>query len=152
MGIHQGVMTSRNRVNPKRSGGGGTLCPTARRLPAISHRNHLEVSKLLTFPTIMLNQRQHSHFEHILNGCPEIGPSLPKTYKIFEANFRNVDFVQSFDNKNFQYQFKYKLLMFWGFFWGAACYSSSKINKSQIFAYDFPLFAIGQFGDLLGPN
>ena len=37
--------------------GGGTLCPTVRRSPAISHRSHLEVSKLLTFPKIMLTQR-----------------------------------------------------------------------------------------------
>ena len=56
--------------------------------------------------------RQYSHFEHILNGCPENGPSSPKTYKIFEANFRKVDSFQNFDNENFQCHFKYKLLMF----------------------------------------
>ena len=105
-----------NRKLTLKGAGGGTLCPTARRSPAISQRNHLEVSKLLTFPKIMLTQRQHSHFEHILNGCPEIGPSLPKTYKIFEGNFRNVDFLQNFDNKNFQFQFKHELLMFLEFF------------------------------------
>ena len=91
--------------------GGGTLCPTVMRLPAISHRNHLEVSKLLTFPKIMLTQRQHSHFEHILNGCPEIGPGSAKTDKIFEANLRKVDSFQNFHNKNFQILFKYELLM-----------------------------------------
>ena len=100
-------------------------------------KNHLEVSKLLTFPEIMLTQRCYSHFEHILNGCPENGPSLPKTYKIFEANFRKVDFFQNSESENFQFHFKYKLLMFSGFFLGAACLSSSKIDESRIFDYEF---------------
>ena len=47
----------------------------------------------------MLTQGWYSHFEHILNDCPEIGPSLPKTYKIFEANFGKIDFFQSFDKR-----------------------------------------------------
>ena len=28
---------------------------------------------------------------------PEIGPSLPRAYKIFGANFENIDFFQTFD-------------------------------------------------------
>ena len=46
-------------LNPKRwcGGGGGYNFPPARRSPAGSQRNHLEISKLLTFPRIMLTQR-----------------------------------------------------------------------------------------------
>ena len=44
----------------------------------------------------MLNQGFLCHFEHILNNRPEIGPSLPRTYKIVGANFENIDFFQIF--------------------------------------------------------
>ena len=81
-------------INPKGCRGEGQMSPTVRRQAANSHRNHLKVSKLLTFPKIMLTQRQYSHIEHILNDCPEIGPSSSQTYKIFEANFRKVDFFK----------------------------------------------------------
>ena len=44
-------------------GAGGHKCPMAIRSPAISHKNHLEVSKLLTFPKIMLTKRWYSYLE-----------------------------------------------------------------------------------------
>ena len=71
-------------------GDGAGIYPFVGRLAAISRRSHLGSQQFLTFPKMMLAKRQHSHFEHILNDCPEIGPSLPKTYKIFEANFKKV--------------------------------------------------------------
>ena len=54
-----------------------------------------------------------------------------KTYKIFEAIFRKIDFYQNFDYENFQSYFKYELLMILEFFWGAACLSSSKIDEPK---------------------
>ena len=78
-------------------GGGGKNDTMDVRSSAISHRNHLEVSKFMTFPKIMLTKWKYSHFEHILTDCPEIGPSSPKTYEIFEANFGKIDFFQIFD-------------------------------------------------------
>ena len=81
------------------------------------HRKTMTVSLLVTLlvtliVAVIVERKIGLHFEHILNGCPENGPSSPKTYKIFEANFRKVDFFQNFDNENFQYHFKYELLMF----------------------------------------
>ena len=55
--------------------------------------------------------------------------SLPRAYKIVGANFENIDFFQTFDKQNFWFYFKSELLMFWRFFWGAACLSSSKIGR-----------------------
>ena len=98
--------------------------------------------------------RRCHHFGHIdvcsYNNRWKTGS--PKTYKIFEVNFRKIDFSQNFDDKSLQFYFKSELLMLWGFFWGTACLSSSKIDKPQIFTYDISLFTIGNFSDLLRPN
>ena len=77
---------------------------------------------------------------------------MPITYKIFEANFRKIDIFQNFDNKSLQLNFKSESLMFWGFFWGAACLSSSKNDESRILIYYFSYIIICYFWDLLRPN
>merc|ERR1719232_386760 len=51
----------------------------------------------------MLGPRQKSHFGHILNDCPENGPSLTKISENFEAKIINFDFLQNFDKQNFKF-------------------------------------------------
>ena len=59
---------------------------------------HARVLKLLDFfKKMMLGPGSKSHFEHILNDCPENGPSSTKIYKFFEAKIINFDFFQNFD-------------------------------------------------------
>ena len=77
--------------------GGGLMCPRLRRSLAISRRIMLEFCNFLTFSKMMLGPGSKSHFEHILNDCPENGPSSTKIYKFFEAKIINFDFFQNFD-------------------------------------------------------
>ena len=76
---------------------GGLMCPRLRRSLAISSRIMLEFCNFLTFSKMMLSSGSKSHFEHILNDCPENGPSFTKIYKFFEAKNINFIFFQNFD-------------------------------------------------------
>ena len=83
--------------------GGGLMCPRLRRKLAISRRIMPEFWDFLTFSKMMLGPGSKSHFEDILNDCPENGPNLTKIYKFFEAKIINFDFFQNFDEENFQF-------------------------------------------------
>ena len=61
-----------------RAGGGG-IHPTLRRSAAISQGMIQMFSNFLTFSKMMLGPGSKSHFEHILNNCPENGPSVTKS-------------------------------------------------------------------------
>ena len=78
---------------------GGLMCPRLRRSLAISRRIMLEFCNFLTFSKMMLGPGSKSHFEHILNDCPENGSSLTKIYKFFEAKIINFDFFKTLINK-----------------------------------------------------
>jgi len=80
--------------------GRGTLCPTARRSPAISHRNHLKVSNFLTFPKICWLIGSTVILSISWMAVQKLGRVHQKPMKIFEVNFRKVIFFfQNFDIK-----------------------------------------------------
>ena len=89
--------------------------PPVRRLAAISQGMIQMFSKFLTFLKMMLGIGQKRHFEHILNNCPENGPSSTKIYEVFEAKIINFEFFQNFDKQKFQFWLKSESLMFWEF-------------------------------------
>ena len=77
--------------------GGGLMCQRLRRSLAISRRIMLEFCNFLTFSKMMLGPGSKSHFEHILNDCPENGPSLTKIYKFLRRKSLTLIFFQNFD-------------------------------------------------------
>ena len=83
--------------------GGGGIHPTLRRSAAISQGMIQMFSNFLTFSRMMLGPRCKSHFGHILNDCPENGPSSTKISENFEAKIINFDFFQNFDKQNFKF-------------------------------------------------
>ena len=68
--------------------------PTAQEIACHFSQDHARVLKLLDFFKKDVELRVK---EHILNDCPENGPSSTKIYKVFEAKIINFDSFQNFD-------------------------------------------------------
>ena len=67
--------------------------PAAQEIACHFSQDHARVLTLLDFFKI----DEKSHIEHILNDCPENGPSSTKIYKFFEAKIINFNFFQNID-------------------------------------------------------
>ena len=96
--------------------------------------------KILDFFKNDIGPRVEESFWAYLECLSRKQTGFDKNLHIFEAKIINFIFSKNLMNKNFNFSSNSELLIVWEFFWGAACHSSSKIDESRIFRYDFLWF------------
>ena len=142
------------------AGGGVLMCPRLRRSLAISRRIMLEFCNFLTFSKMMLGPGSKSHFEYILNDCPENGPSSTKIHICGQQKFTNflrqkslvLIFSKIFINKTSNFRSN---VIHWSsekFFEVLHAFLAQRLTNLEFSTINFSDVAIGQFGNLMWPN
>ena len=92
-----GFGTPMNSTLNQAGRGGGVFMPAALKIACHILQDHAKDLKHLNFFKNDVGPNIKNHLEHILNDCPENGPSSTKISENFEAKIINFDFFQNFD-------------------------------------------------------